>query len=74
LLDRCRELIGHGVRVALLADPDHMAVHVIRPGVELGPLRAGEAIDISDILPDLPLTVADVRARARTTRRARAPE
>jgi len=69
LLDRCRELVGHGVRVALLADPEHGAVHVIRPGTELGPLHEGDAIDITDILSDFQLTVADVLARVRPTRR-----
>jgi Uma2 family endonuclease len=69
LLDRCRELIGHDVRVAILADPEHMTVHVIRPGAELGPLREDDAIDITDILPDFRLTVADVLARVGPARR-----
>jgi Uma2 family endonuclease len=69
LLDRCRELVGHGVRVALLADPEHMAVHIIRPGVELGPLREGDPIDLTDIIPNFQLSVADVLARVRPGRR-----
>lgn len=63
LLDRCRELVGHGVRVAILADPEHMAVYVIRAGTELGPLRDDAVIDITDILPDLHLTAAHILAR-----------
>ena len=69
LLDRCRELIGHGVRVAILADPEHMTVHVIRPGAELGPLREGDAIDVTDVLPDFHITAADILARVGPARR-----
>jgi len=68
LLDRCRELIAHGVRVAVLADPVRQAVHTLRPGREIGPLRRGDAIDIADILPDLKLTVSDLLNGARSAR------
>jgi Uma2 family endonuclease len=69
LLERCRELVGHGVRVALLVDPERRNVYVLRADHELGPLREGDVIDITDVLPDFQLTVADVLARARPARR-----
>jgi hypothetical protein len=46
-----------------------MTVHVIRPDAELGPLRGDDAIDVTDIIPDFQLTVADVLARVRPARR-----
>jgi Uma2 family endonuclease len=70
-LDRCREYIGHGVRVAMMADPEHRTVYVLRPGGEVGPLREGDAIDITDVLPGFELHVSDLfaRIRARPARR-----
>ena len=68
-LDRARELLGHGVRVVMVADPIRRAVHVLRTDREIGPLREGDAIDITDVLPDFQLTVADVLARVRPSRR-----
>jgi Uma2 family endonuclease len=75
-LDRCRELIGHGVRVSMLADPERRAVHVIRASGEVGPLREGDAIDITDVLPGFELTVSDLfaRIRARPSRRSSGPD
>jgi Uma2 family endonuclease len=70
-LDRCRELIGHGVRVAVHVDPDRRTVHVLRADGEIGPLGEGDAIDVTDVLPGFELTVSDLfsRIRARPTRR-----
>jgi Uma2 family endonuclease len=70
-IERCRELIGHGVQVVLLADPERRNAYVIRAGREIGPLVEGDAIDLTDVLPDFPLTVSDLfaRIRARPPRR-----
>jgi Uma2 family endonuclease len=69
LLDRCRELVGHGVRAAMLADPVHMSAHVIRRDRELGPLRAGDVVDLSDILPDFTFPVSELLERVLPGRR-----
>jgi Uma2 family endonuclease len=70
-LERCREMVGHGMRVVVLADPQRRAVHVIRAGHEIGPLREGDAIDITDVLPGFEMSVSDLfsRIRARPPRR-----
>jgi Uma2 family endonuclease len=64
-LERCRELIGHGVRVVLLADPERRNAYLLRADREVGPLIEGNAIDLSDVLPEFPLTVSDLMARVR---------
>ena len=63
LLDRCEELIAHGVRVALLVDPERMAVHVVRPSGAVGPLSDDDAVDISDIVPGFDLHAIDLLSR-----------
>lgn len=70
-LDRCRELIGHGVRVVVLVDPIHRGVHVVRPDAEVGPLREGDLVDMTDVIPDFRLPVSDILARIRPGRRRR---
>jgi Uma2 family endonuclease len=68
-LERCRELVGHGVRVVVLVDPIRSGVHVIRPDSEIGPLRDGETVDMTDVIPDFRLAVTDILARIRPGRR-----
>src|SRR5688572_4753307 len=55
-LDCCREYIAHGVPVAVFADPERRAVHVLRESSEVGPLRDSDPIDITDVLPGFELT------------------
>lgn len=74
LLDRCRALVGHGVRAAILADPEHMGAYVIRRDRELGPFRAGDVIDLSDILPDFVLQVSGMLERVLPGRRRSSPD
>jgi len=71
LLERCRAYLAYGVTVAMFVDPIHRSVYVLRPGDEIGPLREGDAIDITDVLPGFKLTVRDLfaRIRARPARR-----
>ena len=68
-LDRCRELVGHGVRVVVLVDPIHRGVHVLRPDAEIGPLREGDIVDMTEVIPDFRLPVSDILARIRPARR-----
>jgi Uma2 family endonuclease len=69
LLDRCRELVAHGVRVVLLANPERRTVHLIRANAEVGPLHEGDAIDVTDVLPGFQMTVSNIFARIRPARR-----
>jgi Uma2 family endonuclease len=64
-LDRCRELLRHGVRVAVMADPIRRNVYVLRMDVEVGPLRQGDAIEVADVLPGFRMSVSDLFARIR---------
>jgi Uma2 family endonuclease len=68
-LDRCRELVGHGARVVVLADPERRTVYVVRTGREVVPLQEGDAIDVTDVLPGFQLFVTDLLAQARPGRR-----
>jgi Uma2 family endonuclease len=75
LLNRCREMIGHGVRLALLVNPARRTIHALRATREVGPLRDGEAVDVADILPGFDLTVSDLFASLRSRpRRAQGTE
>jgi Uma2 family endonuclease len=71
--DRCIELIGHGVRIAVLVAPDQRSVFVIRTDGEVGPLREGDTINVGDVLPGFQIAVTDVLARIRPRRRRREP-
>jgi Uma2 family endonuclease len=62
---RCLELIGHGVRVAVLVAPDQRSVFIIRPDREVGPLREGDPIDLNDVISGFRLTATDLLARVR---------
>lgn len=57
LADRCRWYVEHGVEIALLVHPRRRWVRVFRVGMELGPLRGADRIDLSDVLPGFELTV-----------------
>jgi hypothetical protein len=54
-----------------MADPERRNVYVLRPDHKVGPLREGDSIDVTDILPGFALTVSDLfaRIRARPSRR-----
>src|SRR4051812_11624772 len=56
--------LRHGV-VSQKVPPSgpHISVYVLRPGGEVGPLREGDAIDITDVLPGFKLSVSDLFAR-----------
>jgi Uma2 family endonuclease len=62
-LERCRDLLGHGVRVTVLVHPERQVVYVVRASGEIGPLRAGAEIDLADVLPGCSLSIAELFAR-----------
>ena len=70
-LDKCREYLGHGVRVTMLVEPARRMVYILRPDHEVGPLREGDSIDVTDVLPGFEVTVSGLfaRIRARPSRR-----
>jgi Uma2 family endonuclease len=53
---RCLWYVEHGVRVALLIDPDDQTVLAFRPGAATRALRGTDRLDLEEILPDLDLT------------------
>jgi len=64
-LERCRELVEHGVAVVVLVHPGRQAVYLLRPDGEIGPLRHGDSIDLSDVLPGFALPITDLFAQMR---------
>jgi Uma2 family endonuclease len=64
-LERCRELIEHGGGVAVLVHPGEQTVHVVRPSGEIGPLRAGDTLDLDDVLTGFTLSVSALFAQMR---------
>jgi Uma2 family endonuclease len=64
-LERCRELIEHGVAVTVLVHPGQQAVYLVRPGGQAGPLHAGDTIDLTDIVPGFQLPITDLFAQMR---------
>ena len=71
LLAGGRELVDHHVRVVLLIDPKRRNVYVLRADGEVGPLREGDTVEVTDVLPGFELSVSDLfsRIRARPARR-----
>jgi Uma2 family endonuclease len=59
-LERCGDLVAHGVTVVLLADPRRQTVRTVRASGEMGPLRGADAIDITDVVPGFEMSVNDL--------------
>ena len=57
LVEKCEWYVAHGVPLALLVDPDDLAVTVFRPGEAPAVLRGADAIDFAPVLPGLRLAV-----------------
>jgi Uma2 family endonuclease len=57
LIRRCLSFMDTGVRMTALVDPDDESVIMFRSGRPPVALRAGETLDLSDIIPDLRLEV-----------------
>ena len=60
LLAKCAWYLEHGVKVTLLFDPNRRSITVMRSGTPALVLREGDTLDLSDIVSDLILNVADL--------------
>ena len=58
--EKCLGFVARGARVALLVDDVRATITVFRPGSEPVVLRAADVIDLTDIVPGMRFTVADV--------------
>lgn len=59
---RCSWYVAHGVAAALAVDPVQRLIEVVRPGQPVLILRAGDVLDLDDVIPGLRLAVADLFA------------
>ena len=57
LVAKCEWYIRHGVRIALLIDPDHRTVRLFRPGTTPRMPRGTDRIDLDEVLSGFELTV-----------------
>lgn len=57
LIERCLTFIAAGAQAAILVDPADRSVVLMRAGIAMVILRAGEMLDLSDIIPDLRLDI-----------------
>lgn len=62
LVRRCLWYVRHGVRIALLIDPDDESIILFRPDTLPRALRGADPIDLNEVVPGLELTVADIFA------------
>jgi Uma2 family endonuclease len=60
LTARCQWYVDNGVRVALIVGPDAESIRVLRPGVPLRDLDRSDVVDLTDAVPALTLSVAEV--------------
>src|SRR5207248_11679550 len=62
LVRRCLWYVDHGVRIALLVDPDDASVLVFQPDARPSVLRGADKIDVSEVLPGFELSVEELFA------------
>lgn len=60
LVRKCVWFVEHGVRVALLVDPDDRTILLFRAGQPAAALRGPDALDLTDVVPQLNLTVEEI--------------
>ena len=60
LIRRCTRFNDDGVDVALLVDPSDRSVMLFRPGARPQSLSGDDAVNLTDVLPGLQLTVRDL--------------
>ena len=60
LMRKCVWFVEHGVRAALLVDPDDRTIMVLRASRPVAVVRGSDAVDLSDVVPDLRLTADEV--------------
>jgi Uma2 family endonuclease len=58
LIRRCISFVNGGVKAAVLVDPHDESIVIIRSGVEPTTLRAGDTLDLTNVIPGLRLDVA----------------
>jgi Uma2 family endonuclease len=64
---RCLWYVANGVQLALLVDPDDESVLLFRPSQVPVALRAGDRIDLDEVLPGFELTAATLFEALRVT-------
>jgi Uma2 family endonuclease len=57
LIERCLTFIEAGAQAAILVDPADRSVALMRADMAMAVLRAGDTLDLSDIIPDLRLDI-----------------
>jgi Uma2 family endonuclease len=60
LVRRCIWYVDHGVRIALLVDPQDESVLAFRPDSKPSPRRERDRIDIDDVLPGFQLSAQEL--------------
>lgn len=55
LLLRCLWYVAHGVRIAILIDPDRFSIVLFRPGAEPVAIQDEGSLDMSDVIPGFSL-------------------
>jgi Uma2 family endonuclease len=60
LIRRCLWFVDHGVRVAVLVDPEDESIVVFHPNQGARALRGNEDADLGEVLPGFKLAVSDV--------------
>lgn len=65
LVRRCLWYVANGVQVALLVDPADASVLFFRPNGLSGAWQGSDRVDVSEVLPDLELSVDELFAALR---------
>ncbi len=60
LIERCRWYVENGVRAALMLNPSDRSVRDLRPGRAPVKLVVGDELDLSDVLPGLRISLAEL--------------
>lgn len=61
-VERCRALVGEGVRIALRFDPRTKSIVDVRAGGIERRLRGDDVLDLTDVIPGLTLVVGELFA------------
>lgn len=64
-IERCREFINLGARIALMVDPRTSTIVDVRPGGVERRMRGDDVLDLTEVIPGLTLVVNDLFAAAR---------
>jgi Uma2 family endonuclease len=60
LIEKCTWYIDHGVKVALIVDPNDDSVRRFRPGEDPVTLQRADLLDLSDAVPGLSFSVGEI--------------